>query len=291
MLAALALFFIGYASPVLAQESEGETIVERYNRLYPFISMKDSIYTCRSEFEMPDGYDYTDSLLRNSFQNWIAAFPLWHRYKRAGIWRGGIRYQPEEMSRVVHLPWRGSVYKDFNFPWRILAEYFAVLEQPEKLVYMPRIGELLTFPIWLSGKPLYKLRGELIIKPDVDRTPTLKEYYGYMAFCMQNSNYATLAKNCDSINLSRIGPGDLIIAHDSTHNKGTTYIVMNTADNKRGERMYIVATGCDDACDLHIPLLGLSNDNPWITSEQLAALTGTYPFSGFFRLKAVSREK
>jgi hypothetical protein len=266
-------------------EKDSLSLVDRYKQRYDFISMEDTIYTFESEFEMPDGYRRPDSADLSSFQNWVSHFPLWHRWKPVGIWKGGKAYERDEISRVVHLPWQNRNFRDCAIPLRILAEFLRYRQREIDLYIIPDLGDTLRYAQWLRGKAVYGGRGEVIIQPDEPREPSPNEYYRFLDFCMKNTTYKSLAANCDSIAESLAAPGDLFIAHDEAARTGCVYVIMNMLVNDAKEKLYVVATGCSEACDFHIPLFNENRNNPWITIEQIRSLGADLPYAGFFRFK------
>ena len=70
-----------------------ETLRDWYLKHYDFFSIKDTVFTFETEFEMPDGYRRPDSADLTPFQNWVSHFPLWHRWKPVGNWRGGKAFE------------------------------------------------------------------------------------------------------------------------------------------------------------------------------------------------------
>ena len=81
----------------------------------------------------------------------------------------------------------------------------------------------------------------------------------------------------------------MLVAHDEKGRKGLVHIVMCVVVNEEGERLFVIGTGCEEACDFHVPLFNDKKDYPWITLEILKSLAPKeYPNTGFFRFKAVN---
>lgn len=269
---------------------EFEQQLSWYYETYDFMAMKDTVYTFETEFRFPEGYRRLDSAELSPYAYWVSHFPLWHRWKAIGMWRGSKRYEPDEVTRCVHLPWKGPLYRSHAIPLRILSEYLRHYRCEFDLQIAPKAGELLTYEKWLKGKPVFSSRNEVFFRPVEQRDTSAAEYFKHMHFCMQVTDFRSLAGNCDSVAGSEITPGDMLIAHDESARKGKVYVILNMLVNEAGDKLYVVATGCEQACDFHIPLVSADRDYPWISLEQVKALTDGMPFSGFFRFKAVSRD-
>ncbi len=271
---------------VLAADSLAFDSLHRwYVDRYPFFAMEDTVYTFDGEYNLPEGYRHADSSWLTPFQSWVSSFPLWHRHMPIGQWKGGLAFQPDEVSRAVHLPWRGRDFRDYTIPFRVLGEWLFYQRRPNDLRFIPDMGETASFETWLSGKPAVTAQGELIFKPDGPREGSPQEYYSFLAFCMRMTTYRNLARNCDSIAEGEVAPGDLFIAHDTSGRSGVVYIVLHMIVNGEEGRLYAVATGCPEACDFHIPKINVDRHNPWATAEQITSLGSDYARAGFFRFK------
>ncbi len=285
----LALYLAVTCACVVAETSADtipkDGIVAWYHQHYPFISMTDSIYTVESEFRFPESFTRPDSSELNHYQNWVAHLPLWHRYKSVGIWKGGKAYEFGEVSRVVHIPWRGPVFTDVGFPLLFLAEYLRYRNREPELTIVPRAGDTLDYITWLESKLVRDGRGHVKFIPGEKRDTSVYEYYQFLSAAMRNSTYASLAANCDSLSVAELAPGDMLIGHDEKGRHGCAYVILNVVQNKADERCFIVGTGCVEACDFHIPLFGSDRDYPWIAAEELEQLAASYPQKGFFRFK------
>ncbi len=255
-----------------------------YRAHYPFCTISDTVYTFQSEFILPEGFHHADSSRLNDFQVWISNFPLRHRYIRVGSWKGRIKYEVDQVSRAVHLPYSGQLFRDYTLPLRVLAEYLLYREQQYSLTIVPARGDTLRYGDWLMGELVYNSHREPFFRPGAPREPSQREYYDFMKACMRNTSYASLAFNADSIKADQVMPGDVFVAHDERGLKGCVYLVLHMIENKDGKKLYAVATGCPDACDIHIPLLTENRDMPWVTVDNIAALGRDYPRRSFLRL-------
>ena len=180
-----------YKEPVAGSidNKQPHSLYEWYQKHYDFIGMKDTIFTFETECEMPEGYRRPDSADLTPFQNWVSHFPLWHRWKPVGIWKGGKAYEADEISRAVHLPWQGRYFKDFAIPLRILAEFLRYQHCEFDLSVIPILGDTLRYEDWLKGEPAYTGRGEVFFKPSKRREHDPSEFYRFLALCLRNTSY------------------------------------------------------------------------------------------------------
>jgi hypothetical protein len=262
-----------------------DSLHQWYQENYPFFTMKDSLFTFESEFSLPEDYRWLEEKHMNDFQYWVSRFPLWHQKKVICEWRGKVVLAADDVSRGVHLPWRTNRFRDYAIPLRILGEYFFHIDRRDRLAFTPPKGNVVTYSAWLSGKPALTAQGEVFFKEGDKREDKPDEFYQYISYIMQTTSYANLAANCEAISPQEVYPGDLFIAHDEKDRQGTVCIILNMIENSRGDRQYIVATGCPEACDFHIPKLNADRQYPWVTIGQIEALGKDFSLAGFFRFK------
>ena len=276
-------------STLPAQETskpvDTNSINYRYKQNYDFVTMPDTIYTFEGEFILPEGFRHADSSELNAFQNYVANFPLWHRFMPVGSFKGYRVFQKEEISRPVHLPYNGPAYTDRAAPIRILAEYLHDHNREFDMAVVPRAGDTMTYSKWLKHDITFGAKDAVQFKPGAPKDTTLNEYYTFMRNCLENTSYHSLGFNCDSIDASDLMPGDLFVAHDSTGRKGVAFVAMHMLKKNKKEKLYAVATGCPEACDFHIPLFNNDKNNPWLTADQIYGLNSEYTRRGFLRLR------
>ncbi len=286
ILSILLIVLLATCSELHAEKTDQfNELYKSYQAKYNFFSIKDSLYTIQSELELPEGYAYIELKDSSSFTFWVAHFPIWHKYKSVGLFRGGKFLEHDEVSRVIHLPWRGPSFKDVGIPLRIIGEYLLQRDNRFSFSVMPKKGEAITYKKWLAGKPAYNQKSELVFKEDIEKENSEDEYYKCILFSMQNVDYKSIARSCDTIAVDDLQPGDLYIASDTKGRKGKLYIIFHMITDSSGNKKYLVATGCPDACDLHIPKFNDNQNMPWIDLTKFQGLTKEFEQSNFYRLK------
>lgn len=284
------LIFLMSSGLVAAQDSADVAkkvpeITQWYYEHYPFVTQTDSTFTFESEFVWPDGFHRPDSSEQTPFQNWVSHFPLWHRWKAVGHWKGGKLYERDEVSRPIHLPWKGDRFTDQAIPLRILGEWLFYRHRESEFRILPKKGDTLRYEEFLGGDLLYNNRMQPFFKPSERRQPSPREFYRFMGLCLEHTDYRSLAANCVSVKADDLMPGDLLIAENENGRKGRVYIVMLKVVNDKGDKRYVVGCGCEEACDFHIPLLTGDKDKPWVSVAEIEQLAPEYPRRGFYRLR------
>ena len=213
------LLLCGGSIPAQTQTPDsGSTspLVAWYHDQYPFISMNDSIYTFESEFTVPEGYFRPDSSELTPFQNWISRFPIWHQYKAVGIWKGGKAFEKDQVSRVVHIPWRGPTDTYVGFPLRIGSEYCRRNCTEFGLRFVTKgDGDTLDYARWLKSKEAISALGSPRLVPAPERDSSEFEFYRFLNMAMQHQTYRSLAANGDSLSAEQVRPGDLLVDRKS----------------------------------------------------------------------------
>ena len=267
------------------QTEEFKKLYQYYKTHYNFYAIKDTVYTIDTEFQLPEGYRYDYSTEIDSYTDWITNFPIWHKYKHIGLWKGTKHLDATEVSRAVHLPWFGNTFTDFAIPIRLAGEYLFQLNQKDKLILAPPQGDTLTYDRWLEANPAFTYKGDIIWKDGNPKLDTEDEYYKYLIFCMQSATYAGLMKNCEPVESGQVQAGDMFIATDDTGKKGAVYVILRLIFDENDHTLFLVGTGCEEACDFHIPLLTEKRDIPWVSENLLQELTRGFETKGFYRFK------
>ena len=271
-------------SAASSQILKGDDGYDDYIADYPFLEGRNKLYTYESEFVIPEGYHIkTDKL--SSYQKWVSRLPLWRKGKPVSALGKGIFIKVGEFSRRVQLPWRTSHFIDYIIPVQLAAEYLRFNRSIHKLEIIPNRGAPFTYMNWLKSEYFEDNQGNLTSIPSQKREDTEEEFRKFIDIIAFNINYKTLVKSCEPVKEKDLGPGDIWIAHDDKGREGRVYVILNVLENKKGDRLYAVGTGCPEACDFHIPLFNGDDDNPWITVEQIKEVGAEYPSKGFYRLK------
>jgi hypothetical protein len=257
---------------------------------YPFITYKGSIFSFESELLWPEGFRRLDSAKLSPYQFWVSHFPLWHSDMGVGSLVRGRVYPPENISRNTCFPWRTTKFYDCVIPLQMLAEYMLYLKKPYELAYRPRVGdEPLTYKEFLKSEIAYNAMGKVIFQPGEKRKPTDSLFNLFFDLVATNTNYGSLEANCTPVADSIVMPGDLLIGRDSVGLTGQVLVVLLVVGNKAGEKRYIIGRGCDDGCDLFIPLEKDDRRYPWLTLDEVKKHV-VQPVSGFFRLRVPTEE-
>lgn len=256
-----------------------------YHSRYPFMDEWGKVFTFESEFEWPAGFVRPDSASLSPFSFWVSHFPLYHKNRGVGSFRHGVIFKPEEISRTIDMNWRTNKFRDDIIPIQILGEYYRYLGRPEDLAIEPKLGQTMIYGRWLAGKVTYGSRRNLQFTTSPKRADSNDEFSMFLDLCANNTTYNSLRENCLPVDDAEVVPGDLFIASNHRGSEGKVYVVLCMLENRRKEKLYAVGTGCDNACDFHIPLVGESRSDPWLITDRIRGLTPEFPDGGFFRLK------
>lgn len=280
------LIFLPFYSLFSQDAVVGDKKYTWYLERYPFLEGRNKLYSLETEFRWPEGYKRIDPASLNAFQEWISNLPLWRRGKPVSAYGKGIFLKVGEFSRTIQLPWRSTFFTDAFIPLQLLCEFLHSRRQDHRIEIVPKMGEPLSYTRWLSGEVAYDRLGNLTCQPSKKREASELELSRYLNEIAININYTALKANCEPIKETEIAPGDLYIAQSEDTRLGKVYIILTILVNEKKDRLYVLATGCPEACDFHIPLFNDDENYPWITLEQIKDLAGEYSSSGFYRLKS-----
>lgn len=257
---------------------------EWYFSRYPFMDEWGKVFTFESEFDWPTGFVRPDSASLSPYSFWVSHFPLYHKNREVGSFRHGVVFEANEISRTVDMNWRTNKFRDDIIPIQMLGEYYLHLGRSEDLAIEPKLGQTMIYGRWLSGKVTYGPRRNLQFTPSPKRANSDDEFSKFFDLCANNTTFNSLRDNCLPVDDAEVIPGDIFIVSNQGGGKGKIYVVLCMLESKRHEKVYAVGTGCSNACDFHIPLVGQSRSDPWLTTDGIRGLTPELPNRGFFRL-------
>lgn len=260
--------------------------VEKFYKEYPFTPNRGRVFSVESEFVMPEGFKRIPDSKMSRFQAWVSRLPLWHNQKGVATMGLGLAFEANEITRCVMFPWRSSKMNDFAIPLQIQLEWLLREKKADNWQIIPKAGDTMSYARWLVTSPVYDSRMRLMMKPSEPRIPDSLEYNRFFNLVAENSNYLSLEMNSDIVAEADLRPGDFLIARSEPGTSGRVYIIYCIAQNKAGEKRYIIATGCNPPCDFYLPLFNGDPKNPWITLDQLKGLPPSeFTYKGFFRLR------
>lgn len=257
---------------------------EWYFSHYLFLNKPSRPYTFESELIWPEGYKRLDSAKLTDFQFWVSHVPLWHRGYPVNAGIKGQIYAADEVCRPLQFQWRIIRLADYSVPLQLDAEYYLYKKRFMDWSFLLKNGERMGYSEWLKGRLIFRPKEGYSIEPGQERKSSEFEENKLLDLCSRATTYASLAANCDSIRAEDLLPGDLIIGHNERGLTGQVWIVLNVIENRKGNRLYCLSTGCADQCAPYIPKFNADRDNPWITLDRIRDLTADYSFHGYFRL-------
>lgn len=280
------LFVVGTPWVAFSQAAvKGDKKYDWYVKEYPFLEGLQLIYSMDTEFPLPEGYKKIDPSSLNSFQRWVTELPLSQKNKPVYTYGKGVKLKVGQFSRRIQYRWRTVYFTNAVLPLQLLAEFLHDHRQDHRVEFKPKKGEVLTYMNWLNKEVLFDRMGNLTYGKVQKKEASEEEFGRFCEILATNTTYGSLKENCEELAEDKLAPGDLFIALDSTGREGDVYVILDILVNDRNEKLYLVGTGCPEACDFYIPLFNDNPDNPWITLDQLKALAGEYTDVGFYRMK------
>lgn len=282
MKAVMCTVILFLAGSVFASDGPDARPFGWYEAQYPFMRHKDTTFTQESELSWPAQYHRLDSAALTGYQFWVSNLPMWYS-GRAAARVAGLAYKAEDISGVVHLPWRSVRFYDYTIPIQLRLEYLLMRGDTAAFVHVPREGDTITLAAFLRGSPISYRGRELQFQPTAPRPVSDEEVDKMFDLCAKWSDYGVLATSAQPVDTTDLRPGDMLIAQQEVPTKGRVVVILNVIENEQGERLYLVGTGDAKPCDFYIPLATNEKLRPWMPLSEVLALTREYPNHGFFR--------
>ncbi len=250
---------------------------------YPYMIMKDSVFSAESEFFWPKGFTRIPEKKLSNFQNWIAHLPLWHAQRAVGSESHGFVFTPDQVARPIHLVRWKSRFSDQTIALILQAQYLEMKKKQDDFKVMPIAGDTLTYHDFLNGTVAFGSRGQVVFQKSDPRPAGRQEFVDFVDLCDQQMSYKRLAENCQPVAQKDLLPGDMYITFDEAGFKGKIVFIIAAIADKKGNKLFAIGEGCESECDFHIPLLNNDKNFPWITADQIAARVPPREHAGYFR--------
>lgn len=152
---------------------------------------------------------------------------------------------------------------------RIYAEYYWSIGAYEKIAFHLTNGFYMEYTKWRDGNRL-KVDGNQVewVKTD-SYNDTYASFQLYLKYVFIYAGTLSLSQECREITLNELKPGDMFLYGGSP---GHCEMVVDIAQDQKGNRCYLLAQGYMPAQDFHILKNPLHLDDPWYYASEI-----TYP--------------
>lgn len=143
---------------------------------------------------------------------------------------------------------------------RIYAEYFWSIGAYDQIAFHLTNGFLMEYTKWRDGNRIVVDGNDVQWTSSAAYDDSYEAFRKYLTMVFAYAGTLSLAKESDSISLDEMKTGDMLLEGGSP---GHCLLVVDTAENSKGERCFLLAQGYMPAQDFHIIINPLHPEDPW----------------------------
>lgn len=152
---------------------------------------------------------------------------------------------------------------------RIYAEYYWSIGVYDKIAFHLTNGFLMNYTKWRDGYRINVNGNQVSWSKTATYDDSYEQFRKYLDSVFCYAGTLSLSKECKPATWDEMLPGDLFLKGGSP---GHCVLVVDIAEDKDGNRCYLLAQGYMPAQDFHILKNPMHPDDPWYYSSQM-----TYP--------------
>lgn len=213
-----------------------------------------------TDIPLPQGFTRLQYPL-HSFEKYLQGFPL---KKDATVYLYNGQPKPNQHAQfaVMNISiGKKDLQQCADAIMRLRAEYLYSTHQFSKIRFRTGDGHWLEFTDWLQGKR-YRLSAQKLVPMHTDPTANSQQaLWKYLEGVFTYCGTQTLGSSLEAKPLSAIESGDVFLKAGSP---GHAVLVMDVAQNLKGQKIYLLAQSYMPAQNIHILKNPLNADsNPW----------------------------
>ncbi len=225
--------------------------------------------TIQTRFNPPDGYQRkpTD---KNSFASYLRNLPL----KPAGTkvkYYNGSEKDDDVYDAVVDMNISNKdLQQCADAVMRLRGEYFYSIKAYDQISFVLTNGFKVDYSEWMKGNRVIVNGNKTFWRKTAEPSNTYKDFRNYMEFVFTYAGTLSLSRSLHSKNIRDIAIGDVFILGGSP---GHAVIVVDVAENKNGEKVFLLAQSYMPAQETQI-LKNYNNDkiSPWYSANIVGKL-------------------
>jgi len=230
--------------------------------------------TIQSRFNPPAGY-YRKKADTNSFATYLRNIPLKPIGSKVKYYNGAVKAE-EVYDAVVNMDLENKdLQQCADAIMRLRAEYFYSHKQYDKITFNFTNGFKANYSEWIKGKRIVVSGNYVSWKQSAEPANTYKMFRNYMDIVMAYAGTLSLSKSLKHKSIQNMTIGDVFIQGGSP---GHAEIVVDIAENTKGEKVFLLAQGYMPAQDTQIlknpnnaelsPWYSISLSDPQLTTPQ-----------------------
>lgn len=232
--------------------------------------MKESEYSkassACSRFPVPEGFTRVENQ-PGSFAEWLRCLPLLPEETKVHLYNGELKQNQSAQAAVIHIDvGTKNLQQCADAVMRFRAEYLFATGQYHQIAFNYTSGDRVDYSRWIKGRRILA-QGNKTKEVWTGKTyESPADHDAFRLYMDDIFNYAgtlSLSREMKSIPVDSIRPGDVFIHGGSP---GHAEIVIDVAENSKGEKVFMLAQSYMPAQQAHI-LRNPKKDgmDPWYT--------------------------
>jgi hypothetical protein len=219
------------------------------------------------------------TVLPGSFGDWLRTVRL-RKDGHVYLYNGRLKTNQDAQFAVLDIPvGNKDLQQCADAIMRLRAEYFFSKGWDDSICFHTGSGKSISFSKWLNGQR-WRPGGDDLVSFYLTsfNNDRKKEFENYLETVFNYCGTYSLSKELRTVtNLEKIKPGDVFIKGGFP---GHAMIVVDVAENNRGEKVYMLAQGYMPAQDIHIVKNPAESEKtPWYKlSKQIKVETPEWTF-------------
>ena len=220
--------------------------------------------TLQTRFNPPNGFQ-RKPVDENSFANYLRNLPLKPVGTKVKYYNGAIK-NDDVYDAVVDMEISNKdLQQCADAIMRLRGEYFYSIKEYDQISFTLTNGFKMDYVEWTKGNRVIVNGNKTVWSKTAEPSNTYKDFRNYMEFVFTYAGTLSLSKSLRSKNIKDIAIGDIFILGGSP---GHAVIVVDVAENKEGEKVFLLAQSYMPAQETQI-LKNNNDDNlsPWYSAN------------------------
>lgn len=226
--------------------------------------VNDNGTTVKARFNTPPGYE-RKPVPENSFANYLRNLPLKPAGSKVKYFNGDAKEESVYDAVVDMDIGSRDLQQCADAVIRLRGEYFYAREAYDKISFNLTNGFKVDYTEWMKGNRIVVKGNKTSWRISAEPSNTYKTFRSYMDLVFTYAGTLSLSKDLHIKSMKDISIGDVFIFGGSP---GHAVIVVDVAENKSGEKIFLLAQSYMPAQEIQI-LKNLNDDklSPWYSSD------------------------
>lgn len=191
----------------------------------------------QTRFNPPNGFQ-RKPVEENSFANYLRNLPLKSEGTKVKYYNGEMKYK-DVYDAVVDMEISNrDLQQCADAVMRLRGEYFYSIKAYDQISFILTNGFKMDYAEWIKGNRVIVNGNKTVWSKTAEPSNTYKDFRNYMEFVFTYAGTLSLSKSLHSRNIKDIAIGDVFIMGGSP---GHAVIVVDVAENKEGEKVFLLA--------------------------------------------------